>query len=71
MKPDYLGRGGKSPCHSGPTDADIIWRFEWSPSAVFPHDASNCFTLVHGDVLYVGTANGVDNSSRPSRWPPA
>jgi len=29
---------------------------------VFPQDASNCSVLVHGDLLYVCTSNGVDRS---------
>ena len=32
---------------------------------VFPHDASTARVLVHGDVFYVGTANGVDDDCTP------
>jgi outer membrane protein assembly factor BamB len=41
-------------------DADIVWRFDMIrrlPSA--PHDATNCNILIHGDLLYVCTGNGV------------
>ena len=42
------------------TDADILWRFDMIRDLpVFPHDASNCSVLIHGDYAYVGTANGV------------
>ena len=41
-------------------DADILWRYDMLRDLpVFPHDASNCSVLVHGDYIYVCTANGV------------
>jgi outer membrane protein assembly factor BamB len=41
-------------------DADILWRFDMIRDLpVFPHDAANCSVLIHGDILYVGTSNGV------------
>ena len=41
-------------------DGDILWRFDMLREIPnFPHDAANCCVLVHGDYLYVGTANGV------------
>jgi len=47
--------------------ADVIWRFDMLHEApTFAHDAANCSVLVHGDLLYVGTGNGVDGA-RPSR----
>lgn len=50
----------------GPTDADIVWRFDMLKELkVFPHDANSCSVLVVGDVVYVGTANGVDNDNTP------
>ncbi len=43
-----------------PLDADIIWRFDMLREIPnFPHDASNCCVLVHGDYVYAGTSNGV------------
>jgi outer membrane protein assembly factor BamB len=49
-----------------PTDPDIVWRFDMlSQLRVFPHDANCSSVLVHGDVLYVGTANGVDDDGPP------
>ena len=48
------------PVELGPTDADIIWRFDMLRDLpVFPHDATNCSILLAGDCAYVGTGNGV------------
>ena len=57
---------GCPPVRPGPTDADIIWRYDMITGAmVWPHDASNCGVLIHGDFLYVGTSNGVDGGKCP------
>ena len=48
---------------SGPADAKVIWRYDLiNELNVSPHDAASCSVLIHGDVLYVGTSNGVDKS---------
>jgi outer membrane protein assembly factor BamB len=48
------------PVELKPTDADILWRFDMLRDLpVFPHDATNCSVMVHGDYVYVGTGNGV------------
>jgi len=40
-----------------------IWRYDMiGELKVWPQDASNCSVLVHGDLLYVYTSNGVDRS---------
>ncbi len=45
----------------GPTDADIIWRFDMREElGVFPHNITNCGPLIIGDRLVVTTSNGVD-----------
>lgn len=45
------------------TDGDIVWAFDMIQSIpCWPQDASSSAVLVHGDYLYVGTSNGVDNS---------
>jgi len=45
----------------GPKDADIIWIFDLIDQAgVCPHDAASNSILIHGDFLYLGTSNGVD-----------
>jgi outer membrane protein assembly factor BamB len=42
------------------TDGRLKWRFDmFSQLPVYPHDAANCSILVHGDLVYVGTSNGV------------
>ncbi len=42
------------------TAGELKWRFDMlSQLPVYPHDAANCSILVHGDLLYVGTSNGV------------
>ncbi len=44
-----------------PTDADIIWRFDMMDElGVRPHDAASCSVLIHGDLVYTSTSNGVD-----------
>lgn len=49
-----------------PSDPDIVWRYDMlNELKVFPHDANCSAVLVDGDVLYVGTANGVDDDGTP------
>lgn len=44
-----------------PTDADIIWELDMMTDlGVFPHNMTACGPLLVGDILYVVTANGVD-----------
>ncbi len=46
-----------------PTDrhADIVWLYDMvGQLGVEPHNASNCSILVHGNLLYICTSNGVD-----------
>lgn len=46
------------------TYADILWVFDMRDAdngvGVFPHNVSSCSPLVHGDILYTATSNGVD-----------
>jgi outer membrane protein assembly factor BamB len=47
--------------YSDPTDADIFWEFDMRAELkVFPHNMSNCYPLIVGDLLFVCTSNGVD-----------
>ena len=56
----------RPPVRVGPGDPDIIWRFDMLRELpIFPHDANCSAVLIHGDVLYVGTANGVDDDGTP------
>ena len=57
---------GKTPVvpKVGPQHADILWVFDMRDAdtgvGVFPHNVSSCSPLVHGDILYTATSNGVD-----------
>ena len=56
----------------GPLDADIIWKFDLVADAgIWPHDAAHSSILIHGDQLYLNTANGVDNTHKRIRAPDA
>lgn len=57
----YMVGTGKPPVELTTADADIIWRFDpIDQLAVRPHDAASCSVLIHGEMLYTGTSNGVD-----------
>ena len=44
-----------------PTDCDILWEFNMiAEQKVFPHNMTSSCPLIVGDILYVVTANGVD-----------
>jgi outer membrane protein assembly factor BamB len=51
-------------------DADIIWLFDIPNQAgTYPHDAAHSSILIDGDLLYINTSNGVDNTHRKIRKP--
>ena len=55
-----------------PDSADVIWRYDMIAELdVWPQDATDCSILVHGDLLYVCTSNGVDKSHRRMGSPKA
>lgn len=57
-----------------PTDADVIWELDMMASlGVFPHNLAACSPLLVGDILFVVTANGVDEGhiSIPSPQAPS
>lgn len=55
-----------------PGNADIIWRYDMlSELQIFPHDAASCSVLVYGDLVYVGTGNGVDDKKAPFPMSPS
>jgi len=59
----YMAGVGKKPVTPEPTDGDILWRYDMIQELpVWPQDAACCSILVHGDLLYVCTANGVDKT---------
>jgi len=46
-----------------PGDGDILWRVDLIDDlGIRPHDAASCSILIHGDLLYLSTSNGVDPS---------
>jgi len=57
----YLAGPGKPPVTLGPTDADILWRFDMREElGVFPHNMTVCGPLIFGNKVVVTTSNGVD-----------
>ena len=61
---DRSGRN-KPPLTVKPTDGDILWRYDMvGELKVQPHNASSSSPLIHGDFVYVGTANGTDGSHK-------
>jgi outer membrane protein assembly factor BamB len=52
-----------APAGDAPADAKVIWRYDLiNELKVSPHDSASCSVVIHGDVLYVGTSNGVDKT---------
>jgi len=48
---------------SGETDPDIIWMFDMIEEVgAFPHNLSNSSPVAHGDLIFVSTSNGQDES---------
>jgi outer membrane protein assembly factor BamB len=63
---------GEKPITPGPTDADIIWKFDlWSQAGIWPHDGAHSSVLILGNHLYLNTGTGVDNTHRVIRTPDA
>jgi outer membrane protein assembly factor BamB len=47
--------------YKDPTDADFIWELDMiGELGVFPHNMAACSPLLVGDILFIVTANGVD-----------
>ena len=48
---------------TGPNDADVIWSFDMMEEVgSYPHNMSNSSPVIWGDLLYVSTSNGQDES---------
>jgi outer membrane protein assembly factor BamB len=63
---------GQAPMEPGPLDADIIWICDLVKEAgVHIHDQVEGSVLIDGDLLYVNSNNGVDNTHRRIRSPDA
>lgn len=45
------------------TDADVVWKLDMMEElGVFPHNMSNSSPVAHGDLIYIITSNGHDES---------
>ena len=54
------------------TDADILWLVDLRTAVgMYPHDSAHTSILIDGDVLYLNTCNGVDNTHKVIRKPDA
>jgi outer membrane protein assembly factor BamB len=61
----YIVPAGATPLDIGSQHADILWRFDmFEELGVETHDEMHSSPLIHRDVLYVGTSNGVDGTHR-------
>lgn len=59
----YQAAQGKPPAPLRHDDGDIVWQYNMLDELpVWPQDAANCSILIHGDLLYVCTSNGVDKT---------
>ena len=48
---------------AGEKDADVLWRFDMMEEVgAFPHNMSNASPVSHGDLIFVNTSNGQDES---------
>jgi outer membrane protein assembly factor BamB len=48
---------------TGPENADVLWRFDMMEEVgAFPHNMSNASPVSFGDLIYVSTSNGQDES---------
>src|SRR6478672_6535400 len=48
---------------TGPNDADVIWSFDMMEEVgSYPHNMSNSSPVIWGDLLFVSTSNGQDES---------
>ncbi|HKE84778.1 MAG TPA: PQQ-binding-like beta-propeller repeat protein, partial [Vicinamibacterales bacterium] len=48
---------------TGPNDADIIWSFDMLEEVgSYPHNMSNSSPVINGDLVYLSTSNGQDES---------
>ncbi len=58
----YMGVTGQPGARLGPTDGDIIWKYDLIPELdIVPHDVCGSTLLVHGEYLYACTSNGIDD----------
>ncbi|HVK13262.1 MAG TPA: PQQ-binding-like beta-propeller repeat protein [Gemmataceae bacterium] len=55
-----------------PTDGDVLWSYDmYKELKVFPHNMTDCSPLIVGDLIFVVTANGVDENHANIPFPEA
>jgi len=60
----YKAGEGQEPVPLEAADADILWIFDlWTEVMTRPADTFSNAALIHGDILYISTCNGIE------RWP--
>ena len=48
---------------TGPKDADVIWAFDMMEEVgSYPHNLANSSPVIFGDLIFVSTSNGQDES---------
>lgn len=48
---------------NGPKDADVVWEFDMMEEVgSHPHNLANASPIAHGDLIYLSTSNGQDES---------
>ena len=68
----HMTPAGGTKIEAGKTDADIIWIFDMvSGAGIWPHDSAHSSILLDGDLLYLNTGTGVDNTHKRIRTPDA
>jgi outer membrane protein assembly factor BamB len=68
----HMAPRGGPPMEVSKLDADILWMLDMPAKVgIHPHDTAHSSILLHGDLLYLNTGNGVDNTHRRIRSPDA
>jgi hypothetical protein len=69
---EHMMPEGETPVPLSPKDADILWLFDMRTEVgMYPHDSAHTSILLDGDLLYLNTCNGVDNTHKRIRAPEA
>jgi len=66
----FMTPPGQATTRVSPSDADIIWRFDIVTQAgIHPHDSPHASIMLDGNLLYLNTSNGTDNTHAKIRKP--
>lgn len=67
-----LSRPGEEGQPAAAPDGNVLWRFDLVKAAgIWPHDGAHSSILIRGDLLYLNTGTGVDNTHKVIRTPDA